>query len=140
MAHHAPLLASDASLPEAIRLTRFRSKLELNFALQMEARKIRWFYEPERICRYLIDFYVPTGKLWVEVKGKVTTRDYLLLREAAVELHTQRRQRLYMWTSRQAYQVGMTDFVPLSHEQFWQLFSTDSAVSAEPTPATDSNR
>lgn len=113
------------SLPDPIRLTRFRSQLEIRFALELEARHLRWFYEPQRLgeSRYLLDFYLPDCKAWVEVKGRVSSRDHLALREVAHLLAVQRGHRLYMWTANKAYAVSQTDFKPLSHEVFWQSLS-----------------
>lgn len=81
------------ALPPALRLTRFRSQLEIRFALALEARNLRWFYEPERLgetIRYLVDFYLPQPKAWVEVKGVVRTRDHIGLREVSVLLQRER--------------------------------------------------
>ncbi|GAB4553135.1 MAG: hypothetical protein OHK0023_21890 [Anaerolineae bacterium] len=107
------------SLPESVKYTRFRSQLEISFALALEARGIRWFYEQERIERYLVDFYLPDCRVWVEVKGVVSTRDHLLLRTVAAVLAAERKHRLYMYTSQQTYLVGEGDFQPLSHDAFW---------------------
>lgn len=112
--------AQAADLPEALKHTRFRSQLEVGFALQLEARGIRWFYEPERLCRYLVDFYLPEARAWVEVKGRLSSRDHVLLREVAAFLAAERKQRLLMYTARQAYLVSAYDFSPLTHAQFWQ--------------------
>ena len=111
------------NLPESIKRTRFRSQLEIAFALQLEARGIRWFYEPERLCRYLVDFYLPESRLWVEVKGRLNSRDHLLLRDVATFLATERKQRLFMYTARQAYLVSPSAFEPLTHADFWQMAS-----------------
>jgi hypothetical protein len=127
MARRAKLalnVADQASdLPEAIKRTRFRSQLEIAFALQLEARGIRWFYEPERLCRYLVDFYLPESRLWVEVKGRLNSRDHLLLRDVATFLATERKQRLFMYTARQAYMVSASAFEPLTHADFWRMAS-----------------
>ena len=60
---------------------RFRSRLEARWAVFFDALKIRWQYEPQgfekvlnteegdEVIRYLPDFYLPTQKIWVEVKG-----------------------------------------------------------------------
>jgi hypothetical protein len=110
-------------LPEAIKRTRFRSQLEIAFALQLEARGIHWFYEPERLRRYLVDFYLPESRLWVEVKGRLSSRDHLLLRDVAAFLASERKQRLLMYTARQAYTVSAGDFEPMKHADFWQMLS-----------------
>ncbi|PJF35582.1 MAG: hypothetical protein CUN49_09845 [Candidatus Thermofonsia Clade 1 bacterium] len=122
--------AQAAHLPEALRHTRFRSQLEINFALQLEARHVRWFYEPERLCRYLVDFYLPECRFWIEVKGRLNSRDHALLRDVAAFLAAERKQRLFMYTSRQAYAVSPGDFSSLSHAEFWQLVKAAQAQNS----------
>ncbi|MCC7208660.1 MAG: hypothetical protein IT323_15235 [Anaerolineae bacterium] len=109
------------ALPGALGLTRFRSQLEIRFAQELEARGLRWFYEPERLGegKYLLDFYLPDCRAWVEVKGVVDTRDYVVLREVAELVAHERRHRLYMWTEHKAYRVTAGDFHAMSHEAFW---------------------
>lgn len=124
-----------ADLPPALQHTRFRSQLEIRFALALEARKLRWFYEPERIARYLIDFYLPDSRSWVEVKGVVSSRDHLLLREAAVLLAAERKHRLYMWTEKGAYLVTAGDFAPLSLDKFWAILTPAPAEPPPPEPS-----
>jgi hypothetical protein len=52
---------------------RFRSRLEARWAVFFDALDKVWLYEPEGfvleddIC-YLPDFYLPEGKVWVEIK------------------------------------------------------------------------
>jgi len=56
---------------------RFRSRLEARWAVFFETAGIKWQYEPEGFIsnmyetpeRYLPDFYLPTSKTWIEVKG-----------------------------------------------------------------------
>jgi hypothetical protein len=129
-----------ADLPPALQHTRFRSQLEIRFALALEARRLRWFYEPERIARYLIDFYLPDSRSWVEVKGVVSTRDHRLLREAAVLLAAARKHRLYMWTEKGAYLVTAGDFAPLPLADFWAILTPPPAAppSLDVPPHTES--
>jgi hypothetical protein len=122
--------AQAADLPLALRYTRFRSQLEIAFALQLETHGVRWFYEPERLCRYLVDFYLPEARSWVEVKGCLSTRDYVLLREVAAFLAEERKQRLFMYTARRAYIVSSGDFSALTHADFWQILLTGGAERA----------
>jgi hypothetical protein len=121
------------ALPDALRYTRFRSQLEIRFALGLHERALPWFYEPERLSegRYLVDFYLPRCKCWVEVKGVVDSRDALVLRQVAVLLAETRKHRLYMWTANQAYLVGAGDFHPLSHEAFWAGLVQAAALNTE---------
>jgi hypothetical protein len=111
------------ALPDAIRFTRFRSQLEIRFATELEARRIRWFYEPERLGegKYLVDFYLPDLRTWVEVKGRVSSRDHLVLREVAALVARERHQRLYMWTDSYAYRVTPLDFERMTHDAFWSM-------------------
>lgn len=57
---------------------KFRSRLEVRWAIFFDALDIEWEYEPERFEKfdwqkgtlsYLPDFYLPKTKTWVEVKG-----------------------------------------------------------------------
>jgi hypothetical protein len=109
--------AQAADLPLALRYTRFRSQLEIAFALQLETHGVRWFYEPE-------------ARSWVEVKGCLSTRDYVLLREVAAFLAEERKQRLFMYTARRAYIVSSGDFSALTHADFWQILLTGGAERA----------
>lgn len=71
---------------------RFRSRLEARWAVFFDALGVKWQYEPqgyiikvgEREVPYLPDFFLPSLKTWVEVKG---SRDHLDpdLLEAAVD-------------------------------------------------------
>lgn len=117
-----------SQLPEALKFTRFRSQLEVTFALQLEAHGIRWFYEPERLRRYLVDFYLPDSRLWVEVKGRLSSRDHVLLRDVAAYLAAERKQRLFMYTARQAYAVSASAFEPIAHADFWRMASASAKL------------
>jgi hypothetical protein len=105
-----------------------RSLFEAEFAKQLDQREIKWQYEPERIGggRYLVDFYLPDLKCWVEVKGRFEARDDLLLPLAASQLKTGRGERLFLYMKTRAYRVTTKDFEPLTHDEFWQ------AVTAPP--------
>lgn len=112
--------------PQVYKHTRFRSQLEISFVKMLDARGLRWFYEPERLGehRYLLDFYLPDGKCWVECKGKVSTRDYDALLALAVQLKQERNHGLYMFTINKAYRVTDAGFGAITHEQFWDLMPT----------------
>ena len=99
-----------------------RSLFEVNFAKELDRREIKWEYEPERIGggRYLIDFYLPDLKCWVEVKGRFEARDDLLLPLAASQLRTERCERLFLYMKTRAYRVNTKGFDPLTHETFWE--------------------
>jgi hypothetical protein len=98
-----------------------RSRFEVEFAKMLDARAITWEYEPERIGggRYLIDFYLPDLKCWVEVKGRFEARDDMLLPLAATRLKQERGERLFLYMKTRAYRVTMKDFEPMSHQKFW---------------------
>jgi hypothetical protein len=103
------------------KFTRFRSQLEIRFAKELDQREFKWFYEPERLgdCRYLLDFYLPQWKSWVEVKGVVDSRDHNSLLELSVLLLKERHQRVFMWMDKKAFHITEHGFKPLTHEQFW---------------------
>jgi hypothetical protein len=110
------------SIREVYKGVQFRSRLEVLFAQELEKRQIRWVYEPERIGggRYLVDFYLPDLKCWVEVKGRFEPRDDLLLPNAAGHLKTERGERLFLYMRSRAYRITWKGFEPLTHEAFWQ--------------------
>lgn len=54
---------------------RFRSRLEARWAVFFDALGLKWEYEPEGFelgggVRYLPDFWLPSWRLWVEIKGQ----------------------------------------------------------------------
>jgi hypothetical protein len=56
------------------RNTTFRSRLEADWASSLDAMRVPWIYEPEGYelsdgSWYLPDFFLPTAKAWLEVKG-----------------------------------------------------------------------
>jgi hypothetical protein len=110
-----------AAVKGVFRGVELRSQLEILFATELEKRQIKWVYEPERIGpgRYLVDFYLPDLKCWVEVKGKFEPRDSLLLPNVAINLKRYRGERLFLYMRNKAYTVGSKTFTPLSHEEFW---------------------
>lgn len=70
---------------------RFRSRLEARWAVFFDHLGIVWQYESEGYelstgDRYLPDFYLPDFDQWVEVKGKMSHRDFQRLLVAATEL------------------------------------------------------
>jgi hypothetical protein len=108
------------------KLTKYRSQLEIRFVKELEARQIRWFYEPERLgdSRYLLDFYLPQFKSWVEVKGVVDSRDYNSLLELSVSLLKERRHRVFMWMDQKAFLITADGYKPLTHDEFWRELTT----------------
>jgi hypothetical protein len=109
------------SLKGRYRNTEFRSLLEVRFAQELEKRQIAWKYEPERIGagHYLVDFYLPGLKCWVEVKGRFEPRDDLLLPNVAINLKRDRGERLFLYMEDEAYLVGSREFKRLTHDEFW---------------------
>lgn len=61
------------AIPVTYRGTRFRSTLEANWAATFDAWDWYWQYEPVAVyvgtVGYLCDFYLPTQRVWCEVKG-----------------------------------------------------------------------
>jgi hypothetical protein len=98
-----------------------RSLFEVEFAKQLDRRAIQWAYEPERIGggHYLVDFYLPDLKCWVEVKGRFEARDDLLLPLAATHLKNERGERLFLYMKTRAYRVTTKGFEPITHDEFW---------------------
>ncbi|GGY52629.1 hypothetical protein GCM10010384_68040 [Streptomyces djakartensis] len=74
------------AVPTTYAGTRFRSRLEADWAVTLDGLGILWEYEPELIVlpsgtRYVPDFWLPEVGTWLEVKGPNTPR-----REKATEL------------------------------------------------------
>ncbi|WP_327169965.1 hypothetical protein [Streptomyces subrutilus] len=74
------------AVPTTYNGTRFRSRLEADWARTLDGLGIVWEYEPELITlpsgtQYLPDFWLPEIGTWLEVKGPTTPR-----REKATEL------------------------------------------------------
>jgi len=77
---------------------RFRSRLEARWAVFFDTLNIAWEYEPQGVqvswrlslregtFQYLPDFWLPEWKLWVEVKGSLTTTECVRLLNAAAHL------------------------------------------------------
>lgn len=62
------------AIPTTYDNTSFRSRLEADWAATLNSRDIPWHYELEGFelsdgSWYLPDFYLPTAKAWLEVKG-----------------------------------------------------------------------
>jgi hypothetical protein len=109
------------SIPGVFNGIPLRSQLEIKFATELENRQIHWKYEPERIGAggYLVDFYLPDLRCWVEVKGERDARDNLLLPNVAIVVQRDRGERLFMYMQNEAFAVGPRGFKPLTHEEFW---------------------
>jgi hypothetical protein len=61
---------------------RFRSRLEARWAVFFDELGVEWEYEKEGYVlstgeRYLPDFWMPGGHMWIEVKGESPSEKYL---------------------------------------------------------------
>jgi len=113
------------AIPGVFMSVQMRSQLEIRLAAELEERGIEWIYEQERlgVGNYLVDFHLPQLKCWVEVKGKVEACDKYLLQDVARMLQL-RDERLFMYTSRRAYEVtvdGIGD--SMKHSDFWDMIT-----------------
>ncbi|MBX3082756.1 MAG: hypothetical protein KF716_14045 [Anaerolineae bacterium] len=127
--------------PGTYKFTHFRSQLEIRFAKELDAREIRWFYEPERLgdSRYLLDFYLPQFKAWVEVKGQVSSRDHDSLLSLSVTLLKERRQRVFMWMDKEAFAITEKGYATLTHEEFWKALTDTTSIPPAPSPSAEPN-
>lgn len=109
------------AVPGVFKGVQMRSQLEIRFAAHLEEMGIRWVYEAERLGagQYLVDFYLPDLKTWVEVKGTFEPRDNFLLKEVAADLKQERGERLFVFTQSKAFSVSSRAFTPLTHKEFW---------------------
>jgi hypothetical protein len=110
------------AIPGVFMGIQLRSQLEIRFATELESRQIRWAYEVERLGdgNYLVDFYLPDHKCWVEVKGKFEPRDNYLLKDTASYLARERGERLFVYTAGKPLEVSGSDFKELSRDAFWE--------------------
>jgi hypothetical protein len=116
------------AVPGIYKGIQFRSQLEIRFATELDARQIRWVYEGERLGdgNYLVDFYLPDYRAWVEVKGKFEPRDDYLLKDVASFLKRERGEKLFVFGSK-CFLVNPGGFRPLAiHEFFAKLLTTPS--------------
>lgn len=111
------------AVPGIFKSVQFRSQLEIRFVTQLEAKGIRWIYEGERLGdgQYLVDFYLPDLKTWVEVKGRIEPRDDYLLKEVADLLKRKRQGQLFVYTQSKAYHVTAREFKEITHKDLWEL-------------------
>ena len=108
-------------VPGVFKGVQFRSQLEIRFATELESRGIRWVYETERLGEgnYLVDFYLPDFKTWVEVKGRFEPRDDYLLRDVATYLKNERQERLFVYTQSKCFAVSPSRFTEIERARFW---------------------
>ena len=71
--------------------------------------------------QYLVDFYLPDLKTWVEVKGRIEPRDDYLLKEVADLLKRERQGQLFVYTQSKAYHVTAREFKEITHKDLWEL-------------------
>jgi len=111
------------AVPGVFKGVQFRSQLEIRFVTQLESKGIKWIYESERLGEgnYLVDFYLPDLKCWVEVKGKPEPRDEYLLKEVAAYLAHERQERLYVYSQGKCLAVSEDRFQELKQPEFWIL-------------------
>lgn len=113
------------AIPGVFKGVKFRSQLEIRFATELESRGIRWVYEIERLGegQYLVDFYLPDYRCWVEVKGKFEPRDDYLLKDVASHLK-ERQERLFVFMQSKAFAISADTFTQLSRDQFWDQLNS----------------
>ena len=123
------------SIPVNYQGKELRSLLEQHFVVQLEDRGIKWEYEPERIsgAKYLVDFYLPELKTWVEVKGYFDSREDLLLPFVAGHLHRERGERLFLNLARETYLVRSREYERLTTDAFWENLQNQPADAGKPS-------
>lgn len=113
------------AVPGEFQGVQMRSQLEIRFAAELEIRRIQWQYEIGRTGtgNYMIDFYLPDLKIWVEVKGVLEARDHFLLKGVAYEL-SRKRESLFVYQSNRVLMVIADDFFEMTQDKFWQFICT----------------
>ena len=108
------------AIPGVFKGVQFRSQLEIRFATELESRGLRWVYKSERLGEgnYLVDFYLPDLKTWVEVKGRFEPRDNYLLKDVARYLKQERSERLFVYTQSKCFAVHPARFTEMRREIF----------------------
>ena len=76
-------------IPTTYRGIRFRSRLEARWAVFLDHAGIDWRYEQQgyKLSNgqlYLVDFWLPNQKYWIEVKGSYPTADEIAKAEGLV--------------------------------------------------------
>ncbi|MCC6973388.1 MAG: hypothetical protein IT322_05175 [Anaerolineae bacterium] len=123
------------AVPTVYRGKRFRSRLEARFVAELDKRGIHWRYEPKRVGKdeqYLLDFYLPDCRCWVEVKGRMSALDEEQLPAIALQLFA-KDEKLFVFMSDNAYLVN-EGMKLMSHERFWL---TLTALLKPPAPASE---
>ena len=99
-----------------------RSQLEIRFASECEERGIRWVYESKSLgeSAYLVDFYLPEHRAWVEVKGRFSAHDRQLLPGVARSLRDDQQERLFIYTQGKCYKVDPGGMKEIDQQAFWR--------------------
>lgn len=111
------------AVPGVFMGVQMRSQLEIRFAAKLQELGTRWAYEIERLGeeQYLVDFYLPDLRIWVEVKGTFEARDNYQLPAVALYLQNQRQEQLYVYTQTKAFRVNTDSFASMNHKDFWEI-------------------
>ncbi len=107
----------------------FRSQLEIRFAAELKKRHIDYEYESARLgkSKYMVDFYLPSHGIWVEVKGKMDARDEFVLQECAQDLQ-KRNETLYVYSSdRKMHLVHDDELEYLWPGKFWDMLEANQS-------------
>lgn len=122
------------AVPAVVGGYELRSQLEARFAQELQRRAITWRYEPERIsaAKYLVDFYLPDYRCWVEVKGHFDATEDLELPLVAAWLQRERGERLYLYMAREFYCIHPRRYERLDDEAWWTAILTPPEESTPP--------
>lgn len=101
---------------------RFRSRLEARWAIHFDMLRLQWEYEKEGFElegeRYLPDFWLPTLKTWVEIKGQDPTDRELRL---AMNLCEYSESDVILWSGDSLnFEEGLVDY-----RHHWWSFDSD---------------
>jgi hypothetical protein len=98
------------------------SQGEIAFATELDARRIRWKYEPEALGKagYVVDFYLPELRAWVDTRRwKLSPKEETVLKSTAATLTKERSERLFVFMPENVLLVTPKEITTMTQDEFW---------------------
>ncbi|NWF71148.1 MAG: hypothetical protein HXY40_18860 [Chloroflexi bacterium] len=109
--------------PGIYKGTPMRSQSEISFASELDARRIRWQYEPGPLGRskFVVDFYLPDYGAWVDIRRtEPNAKEQVILAQVADALWLERnRERLFVFMPEGALLVNPQGNRAMGRDDFW---------------------